>query len=165
MLLREFPNIVHSVSYTTRPRRPNEVHGKDYYFCSKEEFQGMVDRGEFAEWAEVHSNLYGTPKKNIETVLKNGNHILFDIDVKGVHSLKKSFPNKLLSIFILPPSMKELEKRLRERKEDSNHSIETRLQNAYNEVGWSTTFDHEIINDNLERAFQELREIIARECL
>ncbi|MCB0417405.1 MAG: guanylate kinase [Bdellovibrionales bacterium] len=164
MLLQEYPSVTLSISATTRPKRPNEVDGRDYLFLSMEQFEHMREAGEFAEWAQVHKNLYGTPKKNIDNALSNGKHVLFDIDIQGAESLRKLYPDRVLLVFIHPPSMGELEKRLKDRSSDSSEAIETRLQNAYDELEWSRSFDYQIVNDDLDRAYQELKRIFLREC-
>ncbi|MCB0405331.1 MAG: guanylate kinase, partial [Bdellovibrionales bacterium] len=127
MLLKEFPAITLSISATTRPIRPNEKDGRDYLFLSTEQFERMRAAGEFAEWARVHNNLYGTPKKNIDDALSAGKHVLFDIDIQGADSLRKQYPDRVLLVFIHPPSMGELAKRLKDRSSDSSEAIETRL--------------------------------------
>lgn len=124
----------------------------------------MKENSEFAEFAEVHGNSYGTPLANIEKAAQEGKHLLFDIDIQGAKSLKKSYPDRVLSIFILPPSMETLQKRLIARKGDAPKAIETRLQNAYNELEWSRTFQYQIINDDLNTAYQQLKEIVEKEC-
>ena len=165
MLIKEFPQIRLSISNTTRPQRPHEVDGKHYYFVSKEEFAKKVKRGEFAEHAEVHGNSYGTLKATIESCLAEGKHVLFPIDVQGAMSLKKLYPDRVLLLFIRPPSMEVLQKRLVGRNDESLPSIETRLHNAYNELEWSKSFDYQIVNDDLNRAYQELKQILEKECL
>ncbi len=164
MLLEQFPNIVRSVSTTTRPPRDGEKNGVNYHFVSKEAFQKKIDAGDFAEWAEVHGNRYGISKSTIDEALKRGKHLLFDIDYQGAMTLRKLYGNRTLLFFILPPDMETLEKRLRERGSDTTQSIETRLQNAYNELGWSEKFDHRLINDELDRTFEELSQIVRKEC-
>jgi guanylate kinase len=163
-LIKEDPTIGLSISTTTRPQRPYEVPGVHYHFVSQETFDSMKNQGALAEHAFVHGNWYGTPKSEIERHLNAGRHVLFDIDVQGAMSLLSSYEERVLLIFILPPSMEELEKRIRDRKGDSPASIERRLQNAYNELGWRTRFDYQIVNDQLERAYQELKGIISIEC-
>lgn len=165
LLLKEFPGLTLSVSATTRAKRPNEQNAVHYHFISKHEFEKKIKAGDFAEWAEVHDNCYGTLKSTIKEGLKQGKHILFDIDVKGAQSLLKSYPDRALLIFVHPPSIEELTKRLTERRSDSAKSIERRLANAYNEVEWSKIFDYQITNDNLQKAFKKLKTIIQRECL
>ncbi len=164
MLLEKFPNIVRSVSTTTRPRRPNEIDGVHYHFVTKARFQSKIDSGDFAEWAEVHGNRYGISRKTIDDALARGNHVLFDIDYQGALTLRKAYGARTLLVFILPPNMETLEKRLRERASDPTHSIETRLQNAHHELGWSDKFDHQLINDDLDQTFQELSRLIKKEC-
>ena len=164
MVLKEFPNIRLSVSTTTRERRPYEKHGVHYFFVSRDDFKRLVGQGEFAEWAQVHGNCYGSSRTQIEKALAEGRHVLFDIDVQGAMSLLKSFGDRVLLVFVHPPSMKDLKGRLVERKGDSETAIETRMRNAYNEVGWSQRFDYQIVNDKLDRAYQELKTILEREC-
>jgi len=165
-LMAEFGDkIVLSISTTTRSIRHYEREGVHYFFVTPEEFRAKIQRGEFAEWAEVHKNLYGTARKTIENCLAGGKHVLFDIDVQGAMSLRGQYGDRVLLIFIHPPSLEVLQERLTKRKGDSSTSIETRLRNAYNELEWSRKFDHQITNDDLERAYRELREIVRKECL
>lgn len=163
-LLRDFSNIQLSISTTTRPIRPMEKDGVHYFFVTPPVFQQKIQSGEFAEYATVHDNLYGTSKRTIEGFLAHGRHVLFDIDVQGAMNLKRQYPEQALLIFVHPPSMEELEKRLRARKGDSPEAIEKRLRNAYSELAWSQKFDYQIVNDDLDRAYQELKEVIQREC-
>lgn len=166
LLMRDFADRIGlSVSMTTRPKRPYETDGLHYHFVTELDFRKRIDHGEFAEWATVHEHLYGTPKSEIEKRLKEGKHILFPIDVQGAKSLKALYPTNVLLIFIEPPSLNALEQRLISRQGDSRQSIETRLQNAYNELQWSKSFDYQVINDDLNRAYQELKEIVTQECL
>ena len=134
-------------------------------FLSEEEFQQKIKDSEFAEWAKVHDHHYGTPKSNIEEALSQGHHLLFDIDVQGAMNLKKLYKERVLLIFVLPPSVEELRDRLEKRQGDSATAIETRLQNAYNELAWSSKFDYQITNDNLDSAYLKLKAIIQKECL
>lgn len=164
MLLKEFSNFALSISTTTRPKRPQEENGVHYHFVSPAEFQRKIDQGDFAEWAEVHGNRYGTSKSVIDSALKNQKHLLFDIDIQGAMSLLKHYGNRVLLIFIHPPSMEILERRLRDRKGDSPEAIEKRLQNAYNEVAWSRKFQYQITNDDLAKAYHELKAILQKEC-
>lgn len=164
MLLRDFPKVQLSISTTTRPIRPKEQDGVHYFFVTPEVFKQKIKNGEFAEFATVHDNLYGTSKKTVESLLSQGRHILFDIDVQGAMNLKSQYPEQALLIFVHPPSMEELEKRLRARKGDSPEAIEKRLRNAYSELAWSQKFDYQIVNDDLDRAYQELKAVIQREC-
>lgn len=163
-LIKDIPSIKLSISTTTRPRRSYETEGVHYHFVDKETFQKQIEEKKFAEWALVHGNLYGTSLSVIENFLKHGNHVLFDIDVQGALSLKNLYPERALMIFIHPPSLEILETRLKGRKSESGSSLETRLQNAYNEIAWSQKFDYQITNDDLNRAYAELTEIVSREC-
>lgn len=165
-LIAEFKEkIVLSISTTTRAIRPYEKEGTHYFFVSREEFQKRIDRGEFAEWAHVHKNLYGTARSTIDSNLKQGKHVLFDIDVQGAMNLRAQYGKRVLLVFIHPPSLEVLKERLTKRQDGTSTSIETRLQNAYNELEWSPKFDHQIVNDQLERAYGELKGIVQRECL
>ncbi len=164
-LVQEFPQIQLSISTTTRPIRPYETEGVHYHFVDNAVFDRKIQKGDFAEWAKVHGNRYGSDKKVIEKALESGKHVLFDIDVQGAMNLRAQYPNRTLLVFIEPPSLEILEERLRNRKGDSPQSIETRLKNAYNELQWSRKFDYQIVNDDLEKAYRRLREIVESECL
>lgn len=165
LVLENYPTIDLSVSTTTRGRRPDEKEGINYFFVSEEEFKREIEAGEFVEWAVVHNHHYGTQKKTIEKAFQRNRHLLFDIDVQGAMALRKLYPKESLLIFIKPPSMEELKRRLIERKGDSSRSIETRLQNAYNEIKWSPKFDHQITNTDLTHTFQQLQTILKKEGL
>lgn len=165
MLLKEFPQLKRSVSTTTRAKRPNEIEGTHYHFVDETTFQEKITKNDFAEWALVHGKRYGTTRATIESLLTENNHPVFDIDVQGAMNLKALYGDRVLLIFIHPPSMEALKDRLIQRKGDSAESIENRLNNAYSEIKWSQKYDYQITNDNLERAFQELKEIIQHECL
>lgn len=154
-LREEFP-LQFSVSCTTRVPRAGEVDGRDYHFLSREEFIAQRDSGLFAEWAEVHGNFYGTPLKPLRERLACGEDMLFDIDVQGAAQLALTLPESRF-VFIFPPSLKELEARLRKRGADSEESILLRLANARNEIRQSHWFDAWIINDDLDKAYDELR--------
>ena len=157
-LLNEFSNITFSISYTTRKPREGEVHGKDYFFVSKEEFKRLIDKGFFAEWAEVHGNYYGTPVSFVNETLEKGKDVLFDVDIKGALQLKKNLKDSI-SVFILPPSKKVLEERLRKRGKDSEKDIVLRINRAKEELLVAYKFDFLILNDLLDRAYEELRSI------
>jgi guanylate kinase len=165
MLIKDFPQVGLSISMTTRPKRPYETDGVHYHFVDKAEFKKRIAQGLFAEHAEVHNHLYGTPKSEIENKFAAGHHVLFDIDVQGAMNLKQQYKERVLLIFIHPPSLEVLHDRLVQRKGDSGASIETRLQNAYNELEWSKSFDYQIVNDDLSQAYRQLREIVTKECL
>jgi len=155
----DIPSIVESVSYTTRPIRVGEVHGQSYFFISKEEFLAMRDRNEFLEWAEVHGNYYGTSKTFVEQCLVEGKYLLFDLDVQGTDSMKKYFGERANVIFIAPPSVEELEKRLRGRGTETTGIINLRLMNAKNELLRKNDYDYLITNDDIEKAYSKLKEI------
>jgi guanylate kinase len=155
----DFPSLVESVSYTTRPMRKGEVHGESYFYISREDFIVKRDNEEFLEWAEVHGNFYGTSKKFVEDSLKNGKHLLFDLDVQGTDSMKMYFGAVANVIFISPPSVEELEKRLRHRGTENTQVINLRLLNAQKELLRKNDFDFLIYNDDIENAYTRLKEI------
>jgi guanylate kinase len=165
MLLREFPEFALSISTTTRPPRPNEREGVHYFFVDDEEFQRREKAGEFVEWAFVHDRRYGTSKRTVEQFLAQKKHILFDIDVQGAMSLKRLYPDRALLLFICPPSEEALRERLLGRNSDPPEVQAKRLANAKRELEWAPKFDYAIVNDNLDRAFEELRGILQKECL
>lgn len=154
-----------SISTTTRAMRPYEQEGVHYFFVSREEFQKKIDRGEFAEWAHVHKNMYGTARTTIDRNLEQGKHVLFDIDVQGAMNLRQQYGDRVVLIFIHPPSLEILKERLSKRKDGGSTSIDTRLQNAMAELEASPKFDFQIINDELDRAYAELKDIVQKECL
>lgn len=155
-LVAEFPRFAFSVSCTTREPRPNERHGTDYDFISRDEFRQRRDAGYFAEWAEVYGNFYGTPLESTRALLSQGRDVLFDIDVQGASQLRRTIPGARL-IFILPPSRPELERRLSERGTETPDSLQRRLRVAGSELIQAHWFNSWIINDDLETAWQELR--------
>jgi guanylate kinase len=161
-LLRDFSQLRLSVSCTTRAPRGQEKHGQDYFFLSKDEFKAKIAAGDFAEWAEVHGNFYGTLKSTIEQNLRAGLSVLLDIDVQGAASLRKAFPKEAVTIFVSPPSLDELEKRLRSRGTDSEESVARRMANARREMQEAPHFDRVILNDQLERAYSELHTFIRK---
>ncbi|SNR81345.1 guanylate kinase [Desulfurobacterium atlanticum] len=162
MLMKEIPTLEFSISCTTRKPRPGEVNGKDYYFLSLEEFEKKIENNELLEWAEVYGNFYGTPKDKVLQALKEGKDILLDIDTQGALQVKKNYPDAVL-IFILPPSLKELEKRLKKRGTEDPETIERRLLIAHKEISLATKYDYIIVNDQIERAFENLKSIITAE--
>ena len=155
-LTAEFPGFTYSISFTTRSPRAGEVNGRDYHFTTREDFIARRDRHEFAEWAEVHGNLYGTPIAPVLDAPRAGRDILFDIDVQGAAQLHLSLPSAHF-VFILPPSMEELERRLRGRGTDTDEVIRVRLADARQEIREARWFDSLILNDGLDRAYQDLR--------
>jgi guanylate kinase len=162
-LLADFPQLVLSISSTTRAPRGQEKHGVEYFFLTSEEFEKQIQAGRFAEWAKVHGNYYGTSKDVIEKASAEGKSVLLDIDVQGAASLRKAYPGQICCIFIAPPSLEELEQRLRSRGTDTEETIQKRLKNAQKEMSESKSFHHVIVNQDLQRAYSELRAIVARE--
>jgi guanylate kinase len=148
-----------SVSHTTRAPRGQEVHGREYWFIDDAAFRGMIERGEFFEWAEVHGHLYGTSRKAIEDRLMQGEDVVLEIDWQGALQIKQLFPHAVL-IFILPPSWQELEQRLRRRGEDQPDVIATRLANAREEVAQARHFDFVIVNSLFETALFDLKAVV-----
>ncbi|MCC6547646.1 guanylate kinase [Candidatus Sumerlaeota bacterium] len=159
-LLAAEPSLYYSISATTRVRRGPEVHGQDYYFYSEEEFVKLRDNNGFYEWAVVHGNLYGTLKSEVDAKLSQGRDVIMDIDVKGSMSMKKEIPD-CTTIFILPPSMVTLEKRLRDRGTDDEATIQRRLTNAREEVREAFRYDYILVNQELDKTVQSMRNIIA----
>lgn len=162
-LQAEFPNFAFSISYTTREPRGQEQNGREYHFISRKEFAAMRDRREFAEWAEVHGNYYGTAIRPVQDMLAQGKDVLFDLDVQGAMQLRSSFAHGV-SVFLLPPSLEELERRLRTRGTDSPEAIARRLENSIGELQRAGEFDHWIVNDDLDAAFMQLRAIYIAGC-
>lgn len=159
-LLGEFPELTLSISSTTRLPRGTESHGKEYFFLSEPAFRKLIKMGELAEWAEVHGNLYGTSRTAIDGAFAAGKSVLLDIDVQGAKSLREAYPDRSLLLFVSPPSLQELEFRLRARGTDTEDSVQRRLQNAHDEMKAIASFDHVIVNDDLERAYQEASAIV-----
>jgi guanylate kinase len=160
-IFEQDPSISLSVSVTTRARRSDEIDGKHYHFIDVAEFQRMRDAGELLESAEVHSNFYGTPRARVEEKLSQGRDILFDIDYQGTLQLLKNAREDMVTIFILPPSIKELRKRLERRAQDSKGTIEKRLRNARIEMDHFDEYDFVIVNRDLEDSVQKVRTILA----
>lgn len=154
-MLQEFPNLDFSISCTTREPRPGEVNGRDYFFVSRDEFAHRRKLNDFAEWAEVHGNLYGTPLSDLRTRLAAGHDVVFDIDVQGAAQIRLNIRDAVL-VFILPPSLEELEARLRKRGHDDDESIARRLENAAREMELAAWYDAVIVNDDLDRAYGDL---------
>jgi guanylate kinase len=158
-LLSEFPELTFSVSYTTRAPRIGERNGIDYYFVSPAEFEEMVGRGEFAEYAQVHGNRYGTSRQVVEEALASGRHVVFDVDWQGGRALAWRWPLDALRIFILPPDLTTLEDRLRRRATDSDEVIRRRLRMAIDELGHHDEYEHRIVNQDLDSAYAMLRAV------
>ena len=162
-LLKKDLNLEFSISATSRPQRENEVDGKDYYFLTADDFKVKIENGEFVEWEEVYENrFYGTLKTELERIWLQGKHVIFDVDVIGGLNIKNKFLDRALSIFIMPPSIEELEKRLILRSTDSNEDIETRLGKANEELSYADRFDVIIINDKLEKAVKKTETTIKK---
>ncbi len=157
-LLSDYPDFGYSVSCTTRKPRSGEVDGRDYHFLSRDDFLNQREEGAFAEWAVVHGNFYGTPLKPLQALFASGQDVLLDVDVQGAAQLKLSLPHAAF-VFILPPSMRELERRLRSRKSDSEEVIVQRLANARQEIAAARWFDHILVNDDLDEAYASLRSL------
>lgn len=162
-LLESDGEISLSVSVTTRPRRPSELDGVHYHFVSVKGFDALRERGDLLEWAEVHSNFYGTPRGPVELALAEGRDVLFDIDVQGTLQLYDKMRADVVSVFILPPSIEELERRLRRRAEDSDAVIAKRLKNAEGEIAHWGDYDYVLVNDDIQKCFGELKQILAVE--
>ena len=154
-LLQEYPEFSFSVSCTTRAPREGERDGREYHFLSRQRFEELIREGYFAEWAEVHGNLYGTPLESVESILNRGGHIAFDIDVQGARQLRTALSDGVF-VFILPPSVEELKKRLTGRGSDEDGAIAHRLEAVREELREAPNFDYWIVNDDLERAFGDL---------
>lgn len=154
-----YPALQLSISATTRAPRPGEVHGKDYYFVSRDQFQAMVEHNELLEWAEFAGNYYGTPKAAVLQQVEAGNWLILEIELEGARQIRASFPHAL-QLFVLPPSLDELEHRIRQRGKDSDEAIEKRLERARVEIEAASEFDIQIINDDLETALQQLEQAI-----
>ncbi|HUI20376.1 MAG TPA: guanylate kinase [Methylocella sp.] len=152
-----------SISVTTRARRSSEVDGIHYTFIAKKQFETMRDSGELLEWAQVHGNFYGTPREPAERILSQGRDVLFDIDYQGTQQVKQKAAGDAVTIFILPPSMKELRSRLERRAEDPAEVIAKRLSEARNEIPRWTQYDYVLINDDLQNTFADLRAILSAE--
>jgi guanylate kinase len=160
-LLAQESNITLSISVTTRARRPSEIDGVHYHFISMPEFVAMREAGGLLEWAEVHGNCYGTPREPVETALMAGRDMLFDIDWQGTRQLYQTMRRDIVSVFVLPPSAAELKSRLERRAEDSAATIARRLRNAIEEIAHWSEYDHVLVNDDLDRCFAQLRQILA----
>ena len=165
MLLDADPGITMSISATTRPMRPGEADDIDYHFVDEPGFQAMIDAGEFAEWAYVFDHRYGTPKAPIKAALKDGRDILFDIDWQGTQQLEAGMGEDLVSIFILPPSMRELDRRLHSRGTDSEQVIADRMRRAASEIGHWAEYDYVLINEDMEKCLADVKAIVAAERL
>ncbi len=161
-LKADIPDLVWSVSCTTRPIRQGEVHGKDYFFIKKDSFEEQIKADEFIEWAKVHSNYYGTSKRFVTEGLLNNWNMLFDLDVQGADEMKRIYGSEAQVIFIEPPSIEELEKRLIARGTDSLEVIQERIRNARKELQNKDKYDHLVLNDDVDKAYGKLKTIVER---
>ena len=160
-LLKHFEELDFSVSATTRGKRSHEVHGKDYYFLSKEDFETKIKEEEFIEYEEVYKGqYYGTLFSEVERIEQKGKHIVFDIDVKGAVSIKKAFGDRVLTVFIKPPSFEILKQRLIDRNTESEEALKTRIARMKEELTFESKFDQVLVNDLLEVAFEEAEHIV-----
>tara|TARA_R110001632_G_scaffold161439_2_gene279854 strand:+ start:3436 stop:4056 length:621 start_codon:yes stop_codon:yes gene_type:complete len=161
LLAQEKLNLEFSISATSREARGDEQDGKDYYFITLETFKNHIKGEDFLEWEEVYrDNFYGTLKKEVHRIWAMGKHVIFDIDVVGGLRIKKKFPNRTLAVFVKPPSVDELKIRLKKRKTESEAKINMRIAKASVELATAPQFDHVILNDNLEHAFEEATSLV-----
>ncbi|MGJ3233208.1 MAG: guanylate kinase [Oceanicaulis sp.] len=164
-LIAQNPDLVLSISATTRKPRPGEEDGKDYYFLSEEEFLAKTKGGEFYEWAKVFDHYYGTPKAAVEEALDEGRDVVFDIDWQGARVLAEVAPADVVRVFILPPSVKLLRERLKKRAQDTDEIIDGRMSRAKSEIEHWAEYDYVVINDDFSRALEKLTEILHAERL
>lgn len=164
-LLKNNPDLEISISATTRQRRPGEVDGQDYYFVGIPEFNAMVDGNEMLEHAKVFDNYYGTPRQPVEEALNRGNDVIFDIDWQGTQQLREIARDDLVTVFILPPNSKELERRLRSRAQDSEETIRHRMEKAADEMTHYSEYDYVLINNNVDLAIHQAQQILDSERL
>ncbi len=164
-LLQEDSDVSLSISVTTRPPRPGEINGRDYHFINDLRFEEMVQNDELLEWARVFDYRYGTPRRPVAEALVDGRDVLFDIDWQGTQQLREKARSDLVSIFVLPPSVPELERRLRSRAQDDEATIRKRMAKAADEVSHWAEYDYVVINRDIDRAFNEARAILSAERL
>lgn len=165
LLEAESEDLLLSVSVTTRPIRPEETDGKDYWFVTEAIFHRMRDADEFLEWAQVFGNYYGTPRKHVEDAVSAGQDVLFDVDWQGGRQLAENVPDDVVRVFILPPSAKVLEARLRARNQDSADVVALRMAQASGEISHWIEYDYVIVNENIDSSFEQLRVVLAAERL
>lgn len=158
-VLANTENMSYSVSCTTRAPRNGDIEGKDYYFISKDEFLRLINQDAFLEWADVHGNYYGTRRDTVENALASGRDIMLEIDVQGALQIKEKMP-EAITVFLMPPSLEELERRLRGRATENEESIKLRLENAKKEIACEPKYDHTIINDSVADAVEEFKKLI-----
>ncbi len=160
-LLERGLNLEFSVSATSRSPRPNELHGRDYYFLTIEEFKNKVEAGDFLEWEEVYSGIcYGTLKSEVDRICDAGKHVIFDVDVVGGLNIKRQFEEQALAIFVQPPSVEELRTRLKNRSTESEEKIAMRIAKAEHELSFADKFDVVVVNENIEKAVIEAEKLV-----
>jgi guanylate kinase len=164
-LLEADPGVELSISVTTRKQRPGEIDGRDYHFIDAASFEAMVESSELLEWAQVFGHRYGTPRAPVEAALVRGRDVLFDIDWQGTQQLREKVARDLVSIFVLPPSIPDLERRLRSRAQDSDEVIHARMAKAADEMSHWAEYDYVVINTDVDHAFTEVQSILAAERL
>ena len=161
-LMDDYDDIHYSISATTREARPDEEDGSDYYFMSEDKFESLVAEDEFLEWAKVHNNYYGTPKKYVEENLDQGEDVILEIDPQGAHQIKEKYSGGVF-IFLLPPSLEELKSRIHHRGTETEEAIKTRMKNAKKEMDKVESYDYAVVNDKIEDAINKLKSIIIAE--
>ena len=154
-----------SISYTTRPPRPGEIDGEDYFFVNNDDFAFMQEQNEFLEYTKVFDYYYGTPKKPVQMILNKGRDVLFDIDWQGTQQLMNNSKDDLVKVFVLPPSIKELERRLKERKQDEDEIIQNRMSRASDEMSHYAEYDYILVNDDFDKTVEEIISILNAERL
>ena len=160
-LLESDLNLAFSISAASRPKRSGEIDGIDYHFISKNDFIKKIENNEFVEWEEVYEgSFYGTLKSEVERIWKEGKHVIFDVDVEGGLNIKQQYPELTLAVFVMPPDVEQLEKRLRARSTENDQSLKTRLDKAVQELGYADRFDVTLVNDDLEKAKKEMVEVV-----
>ena len=159
-ILANHPDMLFSVSATTRPKRDSEVEGKDHFFLTKNKFEEHLRNGDLAEWEEIYGNYYGTLKSEISRALQQGHSMLFDIDVKGALSIRKHFPTDSILVFIKPPSFEVLKKRLESRNTENPETLKRRLERVPMEMEQGKQFDYQVVNDDLQKAIYEVDNIV-----
>jgi guanylate kinase len=161
-ILAKYPTMLFSVSATTRPIRVGEVNGRDYFFLTRQEFEDRIGTEDLVEWEEIYGNYYGTLKSEIHRALDHGDSMMFDVHVKGALSIRRNFPNESVLFFIKPPSMEELKKRLENRKTENPETLKRRLDRVPMELEQGPQFDFQIVNDELQKAIDEVDVIVQR---
>ncbi len=159
-ILGRHPETLFSVSATTRKKREIEIDGKDYYFISRDEFERWIDQGKLIEWENIYGDYYGTPKSEVERATASGRIMVFDVDVKGALSIKRLYGSDALLIFVHPPSFEVLSKRLKNRKTETPQAFATRLERVQMELGMAGKFDHDVTNDELPKAIEEVDRLV-----